>query len=220
MPHNRFFHSDLNPAEITITGDEHSHLFKVMRAHEGSVLELIDGKGTLAHGTVLAIDKKSAQIALSKKQHHNPPPETTLAQSFIKQPKLELVIEKCTELGITDFHLFPAEKSERDHLSDNNLQRLHNIIIAATKQCGRLYLPTLHIHSKVPILKDAAYATLKGNPPHLLNTHVKRLYIGPEAGWSAHEEKQLQATPVTLHPLTLRAETAAIVACSYLTACL
>ncbi len=216
MPHNRFYHPDLSPLQITLTGDEHSHLFKVMRAHEGTTLELIDGKGSLALGTVLTIDKKSAQIALSKKQHHNPPSETTLAQSLIKQPKLELVIEKCTELGITDFHLFPAEKSERDHLSDNNLLRLHNIIIAATKQCGRLYLPTIHIHSKIPLLKDAAYATLKGNPPHLLSTNVKGLYIGPEAGWSAHEEKQLQAKPVTLHSLTLRSETAAIVACSFI----
>lgn len=214
MPHDRFYHPGPLKGAIELTGDEHHHLFKVMRALSGTEIELIDGKGTLAKATVETIDRKTAHLKIKQSAFQGPTKQRQLVMSLIKQPKLELVIEKCTELGITDFHLFPAEYSERDHLSDNHQNRLHTIAVAASKQCGRLYFPTIHLHSKMHIPESSAYASLKNNPPELKTVQVNNILIGPEKGWSKTEEELLhmQAQAVSLHENILRAETAAIVA--------
>ena len=215
MPHDRFYHPDL---EAPLTGDEHHHLHKVMRAKPGDQIELIDGKGTLAQAQIDTIDKQTAHFTILSKTTASPPPPLILSQALVKQPKLELIIEKCTELGITDFHLFPASNSERDHLSDNHQKRLHIIALSATKQCGRLFLPTIHFHPALHILPNSAFATLQNTPPHLSTLKLTSILIGPEKGWTPQEEKTLiqSATPATLHENTLRAETAAITASAYL----
>ena len=153
-------------------------------------------------------------LQITHAEFHKPTKQLQLGMSLIKQPKLELVIEKCTELGITDFHLFPAEHSERNHISDNHQNRLHTITTSATKQCGRLYFPTIHLYTKIHIPRYSAYATLQGNPKLLKNMEISSILIGPEKGWSQREENLLaeHAQPVSLHSNILRAETAAIVA--------
>lgn len=213
MPHNRYFSPDLS---TTLTGDEHRHLFKVMRGIPGTEIELIDGKGTLAIAKIEAIDKKSAELTITSKTTQDPLPEKTLGISLIKQPKLELVIEKGTELGITNFILFPADKSERNDLSENHLHRLHQITIAATKQSGRLYLPQITLQKSLQIPPNAAYASLETKTT---TTNSNTILIGPESGWSSQEEKLLasQSESILLNHNTLRAETAAISAASYLT---
>ncbi len=218
MPHDRFYHPGPLKGSIVLEGDEQHHLFKVMRAHAGTQIELIDGKGMLAQATVVKIDRKTAELSITHSEFCEPTLQRVLGMSLIKQPKLELVIEKCTELGITDFHLFPAAHSERDHLSLNHQNRLHAITISASKQCGRLYLPTIHLHTEIHIPESSAYATLAGNPTQLRDTKTKSILIGPEKGWSQAEEALLiaKAKPVSLHDNILRAETAAIVAAAIL----
>jgi len=218
VPHDRYYHPGPLTQNVSLTGDEHHHLFKVMRGSIGTEIELIDGAGTLAVAKVTAIDRQAAQLEIIQVDHHLPTPQRTLSMGLIKQAKLELVCEKCTELGITDFHFFPADHSERDSISDNHLTRLHTILISATKQCGRLYFPTIHLHSKIHIPESSAYATLEDKPSHLKDMHMKSVMIGPEKGWSKKEEAllKLHATPVTLHTNILRAETAAIVAAAWL----
>ena len=214
MPHDRFYHPGPLKESFTLEGPEHHHLFKVMRAAAGHTIEVIDGKGTLATAHIDAIDKITAYLTIASTHFEKPPSNRILVQSYLKQPKLELVFEKCTELGISEFHLFPAERSERDHLSDNHQNRLHQIALVATKQCGRLYLPTIHLHTKLPSVQSAVYCTLKNNPPPMRTLNATTAIIGPESGWTSAEENTLAeiAQPASLHELTLRAETAAIVA--------
>ncbi len=216
MPHDRYYHPDLTHKTLNLTGDEHTHLYKVMRKNPGDQIEIIDGHGKLAQGVIEKLDKKIALISIQTSSKSDPAPEKILALGLTKQPKLELAIEKGTELGITKFILFPAEKSEREVLSENHLKRLHSLILSATKQCGRLYFPALEIYSSLPKLEDAAYATLSPDTKPLHLSDVKAVYIGPEKGWSKSEETTLSAfaKKASLHQNTLRAETAAIAAAS------
>lgn len=214
MPHDRFYHPGPLKESLILEGPEHHHLFRVMRAGIGHSIEIIDGRGTLVTARIDSIDKKTAELSITDTYFEPPPPSKILVQSYLKQPKLELVLEKCTELGVSEFHLFPAERSERDHLSNNHQNRLHQMTLVATKQCGRLYIPTIHLHTALPPVHNAAYCTLVENPPPLHTLSATTVIIGPESGWTPSEETHLCtiAQASSLHSLILRAETAAITA--------
>lgn len=119
--------------------DDTHHMIKVMRVRPGDTVELVDGKGTLS--TAKLLNNGELEIISTTFEERRPP--CILAQALPKQNKLELIIEKATELGASEFWLFPGEQSERTALSDNHRRRLDQLLISAMKQCGTLYLPTI-----------------------------------------------------------------------------
>lgn len=225
MPTNRFFYKDplQQGQSILLAGEEYAHL-KVMRPREGEKIELVSGSGQLAHALVQALERHAAHLLIESVEQEKKPFSLILAQAFIKQPKLEWVVEKATELGASEIWLFPGELSERDKLSSNHLQRLHQLTIAAMKQCGRLYLP--QIVEKPPLSQwnqvegELLFSDLDMTAPFLweqrLGASTPILLIGPESGFSSSEKNialgTLHAKPVRLHTNTLRAETASLVA--------
>jgi 16S rRNA (uracil1498-N3)-methyltransferase len=221
MPSERFYIDAPLEGDLFLEGQELHHLAHVMRIRVGEEIELVNGKGGLAVAKVTAIGKKEATLhVLSAKNEKMPKKGLTLALPLLKGNKLEFVVEKCTELGVSAFVFFSASSSEKEKLSENQLQRLSYIAISAMKQCGRLDLPEL---SQVKNLTEV----LKMPGPHFFGDlrasdkwHVVKeaLFItGPEGGFSQKELKLLEekATPVLLHQNTLRAETAPIAAACY-----
>lgn len=230
MPDNRYFISEpLKKGNlITLEGDELHHLTHVMRKKEGSQLEIVNGQGELATATLTTLGKKNAQIQLAEVKYEPPPrPTIILAQAYPLPSKLEWIIEKGTELGASAFWLFPGQRSEKTSLSDNQRRRLHQLTIAALKQCGRLYLP--------PIIEKPALAkwtekvegkSFFGDPEskevvtRLPPEGIFTIFIGPEGGFTEGElelfEKKFQAKGIRIHTNVLRAETAAICALSLL----
>ncbi|MDX8431573.1 MAG: RsmE family RNA methyltransferase [Candidatus Algichlamydia australiensis] len=219
---NRYYVTEkLQKGKSILSGAEAHHLTRVMRGKKGDHLELVDGKGTLAQGTLFSSNKHETIVEITAcEKQQEPAPKIVLAAALIKQSRLEWLIEKGTELGATAFHLFASDHSERQKLSSNHLARLETATISALKQCKRLYLPKIEVFSTFPEAKGKAlFGDLDPNAPPLTaakgNTTI---YIGPEGGFSENELTQLRefATGVRLSRHVLRAETAGISALAVL----
>ncbi len=216
MPANRYYLDApfKKGAMHTLAQSEQRHLKKVMRAKEGTKLELVNGRGQLAIGSLVG-----EEVRLEKVSEEKTPEPLILCQALPRANRLDSIVEKGTELGMTELWLFPGELSEK---KGANLARLEAITIAAMKQCGRLDLPKVVI--KEPLLKwdKLPYPAFFGDVEQrasVFECDEKSLlfFVGPEAGFSEKEEKhlrQLGAKGVKLHPYILRTDTAPLVALS------
>ena len=228
MPENRFFIN--KPLEIgseyRLEEEESLHFSRSMRGKKGQKVEIINGKGSLAHATVVQTDKKGTLIHVDDIVHEKAQgPCIHLIQAIPKINRLDIILEKGTELGMSDIYLFPGDLSEKKQFSHLQKERMERILINATKQCGRLYVPTVHfkpsldqwlrddlpapaffgdVREKAPLLKDA-----------LKEASTLSFVIGPEAGFSKREIEKLEslgAKGVSLHHNILKADTAPLAA--------
>ncbi|MBA3815357.1 MAG: 16S rRNA (uracil(1498)-N(3))-methyltransferase, partial [Parachlamydiaceae bacterium] len=154
MPAERYyFPKELQEGNtITLDGVEFHHLINVMRNRVNDSVELINGLGQLAKAKITQLEKKCGYLQVEtifqEPQLEKP---LILAQAIPRLSKLEIILEKATELGMTEVWLFPSSHSEKKEFSENQSDRLRTILIAAMKQSGRLFLPDLII---MPPLKQ------------------------------------------------------------------
>ncbi len=223
MPSNRFYFKGplVRFEEGTLEGNASDHLNYVLRRKREERIEIINGMGFLATAKLLKVEKTKSTFRILEVTYQAPStPPLTLVQALPKPSRLELIVQKGTELGVTYFHLFPSKQSEIKFLSPNQMKRLEKISIEAMKQCGRLDLPKIEWTAsmdRLNLLKGNAYfgdpmaihPLPRGFSPYLL-------FIGPEKGFTDLEKERLEnrfhAQGVKLHPYTLRVETAAIAA--------
>jgi 16S rRNA (uracil1498-N3)-methyltransferase len=220
MPHARYFspHS-LNIADIVkLSSDEEKHLLKVMRTTPGDHVEIVNGQGILAS----AVLQKDGQLKIGNIFYQEPSKtKIIIAQAITKSNKLDIILEKGTELGMDELWLFPGDLSEKTEISQTLMTRLESIAISAMKQSGRLYVPKIIL--KEPLKKWKAPLDLPGyfgdvNPKatpfaKVWDKNSFIFLIGPEKGFSRNEEEiliKLNAKGVKLHSNILRTETAPI----------
>lgn len=226
MPIERFYiNQPLNAGETCeIADQEFHHLVHVVRLNEGESIELINGKGQLAEGTLESIGKKKALIRTGEVKSE-PPPSTQiiLAQAIPRINRLDFIIEKGTELGMTQIWLFPSALGERKALTHHQLERLQSLAIAATKQCGRLYLPEIKclppLKKWAPLPCPAIFGDVRLSAPLFkgLSNPSKGIivFVGPESGFTDEEVVNLTemgAQGISLHTNILRTDTAALAA--------
>lgn len=228
MPAERFFidSSFKEGEELFLENEEFHHLAHVMRLEEGEQAELVNGKGSLASATLKRREKKRAFFVINSVMSElKPSKQLILAQALPRINRLDFIIEKGTELGATDFWLFPGQLSERKLLTDHQLERLQGQTIAAMKQCGRLFLPSIQIKPSLDkwqkISLPIYFGDLSTEAPPFGTVYRKEesalFFIGPEAGFTESELvylKSLGAQGVRLHSHILRTDTAALVALS------
>ncbi|MFQ5729035.1 MAG: RsmE family RNA methyltransferase, partial [Waddliaceae bacterium] len=227
MPADRFFYAFLLTPnqEVQLESKEFHHLKNVTRTKQGAVVELVNGQGQLASAILKKIGKNNALLQVNNvDKSPKPLHPLILAQAIPRIHRLDFILEKGTELGLTEFWLFPGHHSERKKLTEHQIRRLRALTIAAMKQCGRLYLPTISIK---PPLSDwgspqlpAFFGDLSPNAPPLFHAWQQSplknevlFFIGPESGFSDEEECTLRnfgATGVKLHQNILRTDTAAL----------
>lgn len=225
MPHNRFYidASLTSGMALQLEGDQHHYFKKVLRGAPGDTIEIINGKGSLAEARVENVLKSHSEaVIISSTDCPAPLFSLTLAIAFLKPSHLEYALEKATEAGASRFLLFPAARSDKKSLSNTYLQRLSNIVEAATKQCGTLFLPQICIKDSMIGCIEPDSMLLYGDfGVHTTQIHTlsfakqTTFFIGPESGFTESECKKLQekgALPVSLHKNTLRAETAVLAA--------
>ena len=227
MPIERFYiDAPLAKGEALLLKDEEfHHLCHVMRLHERDELELINGKNLLATAVVETIEKKCAHLKIIEVTAEKSfAPRIILAQAIPRLNRLEYIIEKGTELGVSEFRLFPGSYSEKVSISDNQQQRLQHLAIAAMKQSGRLDLPGISLHPPLKKWQKFEGTALFGDPDpafpyvwELPRTAFDKkvpliFFVGPEKGFSPEErlilQQNLAAQGVRLHPNTLRVDTA------------
>jgi len=150
--------------------------------------------------------------------------QVALYQAIPKKPALfELVVQKATELGVSEIFPLITERTENRRMS--KFDRLQLIALEATEQCGRLKIPTIrHPVSLVGAIESMpnAYMGYEYEKSHLLSDYASelnkaksiQLIIGPEGGLTETEVSLAQSAGIksfSLGPRILRTETAAIV---------
>lgn len=208
------------------------HLVSVVRIRIGEKIRIVSSDLKLFGATVTAVDRNKLTILVNEPLPLPEAPKPVfLCLALLKKEKLEWIIEKAVELNISGVYLFTAKRSVRDELSDAKWQRLLKIADEALKQCGRVVpLELNRFDSQTTLFQELQGAHMihyfcdeqvspTSMPEKLPNQH-KAIWIGPEGGWDDLEREfasKNNFTFLSLSPLILRAETAAICAMSIIT---
>lgn len=225
----RLYVSDaLKSGQSLALAQNQSHYIKnVFRMHVGDTVRLFNGRDGEWAASLDDITKKSA--TLSPRECLRPQetaPALHLVFAPVKKHRMDMITEKCTELGVSDFHPVLTERTEVRKI---NKERLSAQVIEASEQSERLCVPSVHdlvpMAQKIQELKDMRlYAGLERAEAKLLSNSVNDgpsgLVIGPVGGFTDSEHSALSTpdhiTPVNLGPRILRAETACIMGIGYL----
>lgn len=219
----RFFIEALPAAgDVTLSGEEFHHAARVVRVREREEIELFDGRGRGARAIVEKLDRDSltATILSTIESTRETPLDLTLAMAVIQLEKFELVLQKATELGVRSIVPMQTDRGEvREERYRGKAERWSKIVFEATKQSGRLVIPSVAPPAKFDELIAGAGTRLlfdadaPPSPPGSVTQAT--IFIGPEGGWTERElelARNAEATFRRLGPRRLRAETAAIAA--------
>ena len=226
---HRFYHS--NPLDLNqiIILDEFSshHALRVMRVKVDDFLILFNGDGFEYRGRVSDIYKKTINVEILSKEKNNSesPININLFQSISSNEKMDMVIQKATELGVSSIQpIFTSRSTIKLSLDRTKKRVIHwkQVSISACEQSGRSKIPTI----KSPIEFDQISEGIKTNSLNLL-LHPDNLeessnlpneysgdiniFIGPEGGFSQDEVlflKKQNCINIQLGPRILRTETA------------
>ncbi|MCL2540390.1 MAG: 16S rRNA (uracil(1498)-N(3))-methyltransferase [Firmicutes bacterium] len=137
--HKFFIDSEIEvDRTVTLTGQEHLHLCNVLRAKAGETVTLINGSGFFYLAEIAEISKKQTTLNVLSKEADKGIAKTklTVFMGLIRAEKMDLVVQKLTELNVTE--IVPFESSYATaKTSQNKTERLNRIAIEACKQCGR-----------------------------------------------------------------------------------
>lgn len=201
-------------------------MVRVARTRVGDIVKINSGTGLMALARVLEIGKKEARLELLEISDQAVfPAPYAVAFAFLKNKHDELLVEKCTELGVELFLPFVSDHTVRKGSSDSQ-SRFERIALAAIKQCDNPYLPRLekplNLASAMKRSQDLGYVPIlcsELKPDQWLSDLELSVdarpcfFIGPEGGWSEGELKLFEAegiTQISIGYLITRAETAAI----------
>lgn len=198
----------------------------VLRLRPGQTVEFFDGQGTVLTAILRTTDKHliTAQVIKQQREQQQDPVPLTLAQCLLKGKKMDLLVQKATELGVHSF--LPLVSRYCDNRGERDpLERWQRIMIEACKQCHRA--TPMNIMPVTP-LDQADFATFshrlvawEGEQAAPLPTVFIDvpgplcLLLGPEGGLQTEEIEMLsqrQFSPFSLGPRILRGETAALAA--------
>ncbi len=221
---------------LRLSGSEGHHALNVLRIGRGETVTVLDGAGHQCLCEVCDCSKDSVELRILERRRAEPPPcQVTLVQALPKGKIIESIIEKATELGVSRVVPILSEHVV-SRIDDNEgaKKRLkwQSVAIAAIKQSGSAWLPKV----EAPVTPQqfvggagqaelSLVASLQQGARHpreffeAFRTGHRRqpssvlVWIGPEGDFTAAELELAQsagAKPISLGPLVLRSETAAI----------
>lgn len=200
--------------------EEFGHAIKVMRNKIGDNIFATDGFGKIFEGLITEI-KQNSLIAKILKTHiyKNGLRNFTFCIPNLKNPeRLKFALEKCTELGITEFVLFNSEHTVRKGFKED---RLNKIVLSAMKQSLRAFLPNIEIVKSVKELKNLVgekilfdqLSSIKFAGQNFDKTKNYLMIFGSEGGFSENEISDINSSmTLKLTDNRLRSETAIITA--------
>ncbi|HBD95828.1 MAG: hypothetical protein A2015_09585 [Spirochaetes bacterium GWF1_31_7] len=214
---------------ISITGDDYNHLTKSLRVKIGEKFLLGDKNGLEYNSFISDINKSElflTVLSISRKKRIKQF-ETILYFPLLKNDRTELILQKCTEIGIDYFIPIMTENTiiKMNNNFDNKINRWNSIIKEASMQSGREKVPELKnimtIHEIPHIDTDNALGIIGDIHGDLFSStilkknHIKQIYsiIGPEGDFTKKEIETLKDksfTPINLSDTILRSETACI----------
>jgi 16S rRNA (uracil1498-N3)-methyltransferase len=230
------------PVEIILAPEESHHLVVVNRARVGDTVVAFDGRGS-EWICELAGDKKNAAVlkVRFKQRFKALDYEITLGQALPKGAYMDAIVRKATEIGVARIVPLESERTQV-HLdgnrSDKKIEKWQTAALEAAKQCGNAFVPEIQPVENAATFMETAHgydlkliASLQPGARSLktvlaaFRTNQKRSpqkvlwLIGPEGDFTPAEmslSKNTGFEPITLGPLVLRCETAAVYALSVL----
>lgn len=222
----------INGDTAIISGEEAQHISRVLRMKKGDGVTLCDGEGSFYEAVLECFDEKSvtARILSSRKAETEPDVKITVFQGVPKNPKLETIVQKLTEIGAVRLVPVDTVRAVAKLDKENKVERLRKIAREAAKQSKRGIIPEVSspISFKAAV-EEAARADVAIIPYEeerevslkkaLLGKSPKTVsvMIGPEGGFDKEEIKLAQEkgiTSVTLGKRILRTETAPLAVAS------
>lgn len=214
---------------IALEQNQSHYLLNVLRMKDGAIVRIFNGHDGEWLATIHPQGKKHANLSPTEQIA----PQTSIEKRVhllfapIKKQRMDFLIEKSVELGVTDLHPILTQNTEVRKVNED---RINAQIIEAVEQCERLDLPMLHPlntldkecaswNTDTPLLA----AIERQESPHI--STIKRdgdigFLIGPEGGFTKEEAQAIVSissiTPVDLGARILRAETAALYGLSIL----
>jgi 16S rRNA (uracil1498-N3)-methyltransferase len=224
-----------NGAEIELDGDRSRYLGKVLRARVGDRVTVFNGEGPEWPATLLRISRSSVSLALgnSVAAGTESPLKIHLVQGISRGERMDIVVQKATELGVkritpvlTEFGVVKLDPDR----AEKRREHWQKIAASACEQSGRTRLPLIDtplplkswFGAKPPAVDAELILTPGANTPlsSLAAPQTKVcVMIGPEGGFSDTERGDAKVSgfqAVSLGPRVLRTETAAIATLSVL----
>ena len=225
--------NQINEDSAIIKGEDVKHIRDVLRYNLGDSIDICDETGTRYITTIAGFEQNKINLKINEISNYTTEPSinVTLYQGLPKGDKLELVIQKCTELGVSKIVPTITDRvvvKLDDKNTEKKLERWNKIALEAGKQSGRQKIPVVEnpIKLKNMIENISKYdivilpyeceklVTIKSVLRHIdKNCKNIAIIIGPEGGFSEEEIKLLDlenVRRVTLGPRILRTETAGL----------
>lgn len=218
-------------SQFSLSEDAANHVGRVLRMGAGQALELFNGDGNNYAASIVEASKRVVTVTIEQISANSS--ESTvaihLAQGISRGDRMDFVLQKSVELGVTDITPLFTERCGVKLTGDRLLkkkQQWQKIVIAACEQSGRSVVPQVHQPVSLSAWLSAAPAGLRltldpyaSKPLRDLATAPEQvtLLIGPEGGLTEAEVEAASAQqflPVRLGPRVLRTETAALTALS------
>lgn len=216
---------------VALTGEKVHYLSSVLRFAPGDTLTVLDSSGAAYHATVASLTRKNAALHIHEPCEPVPesPLEITLMQGLLKGDRMDLVIQKSSELGVR--HLLPIITERSQVRETRKLLRWQKISEEASRQCGRSIVTRIlepqefssALHSLEQdrtagiIFWERSVSPFSSALDACRGKKELMLCIGPEGGFSEQEVSEATARGFAVARMgkrTLRAETAAIAAVS------
>ena len=232
-----------NPDALMLSGSEAHHARNVLRMKRGEKLVLFNGRGREI--TAEIVDLGHDQIQLRKLHEAETPAlrcRIVLGQAIPKGKNMDLIVQKAVEIGAAEIAPIVSDRTVVHIDSESAAQKQakwQQIAIEAAKQCGQNWLPCVHAPRKPGEFFDAVatafdlrlIGSLQPDAQHLKkiladysSEHLARpkrvlMFVGPEGDFTPAElalARRHGCLPITLGPIVLRVETAAIYCLSVL----
>jgi len=224
----------LGTTDVKIRGDDARHIRNVLRMTAGHHLILFDGSGEEHEAEITAVSGDAVSVRLVKRFRASleSPLDLAVAQGLLKDKKMDELVRQLTELGMTRWVPFQADRSipkqdEKKRLA--HCERWGKIAREALKQCGRSRPPevgsVVSFHEMLASAEgysvklffwEKALSGLPERPPDIDSCNLSVFVtLGPEGGFNEHETAHaIDAgfTVCSLGPRILRAQTAALAA--------
>ena len=223
----RFFTETINESKGIISGDDAKHIAKVLRMHAGEKLVACDCQGYDYDCVIENLSDKEVELSVERKYSSETEPSVsvTLYQAMPKSDKMELIIQKAVELGVSA--IVPVQTKRCVSRPDaksmaKKLERYNRIALEAAKQCGRgripQVLPMLDFADAIKAMKEDQRACLfYENSTSSFRKELEQgvnsvsIMVGAEGGFEEEEVQKaldLGIASLSLGKRILRCETA------------
>lgn len=215
-----------------IIGKDFHYIKNVIRLRNDDIINILDKNNNKYQCKITSVNKDDIKFTVLKKLKNNSGEYFTnihLYFSLIKNKKIELILEKVTELGITTFNPIITDycSYELKSINKNKIERWKTIIKSAVQQCGRNSLPKLNQIKKLNeisininnlniLLDETSDKTFLNILHKYYSDSISdvNIFVGPEGSFSDSEKdiiiKKYKAKPVSISNNILRSETASI----------